>query len=98
MEAVPQPDAPAQRWTLTCDPPGGTHPDATRACQDLAAQETPFAPLPADAVCTQVFAGPQTATVTGSYRGEQVDLRLSRTDGCRASQWDRLGALLPPAA
>jgi hypothetical protein len=24
-----------------------------------------------------------------------VDLQLSRTDGCRISQWDRLGALLP---
>jgi hypothetical protein len=33
--------------------------------------------------------------VTGRWAGEPVDLQLSRTDGCRISQWDRLGALLP---
>ena len=88
--------APVERLMLTCDPTGGDHPDAEQACADLAAAPAPFAPLPADRVCTQIYGGPQTATVTGTYRGERVRLELSRTDGCRIAQWDGLGAVLPP--
>lgn len=95
IEYSPDRGAPVQRQTLTCDPAGGDHPDPERACADLAAAQEPFASLPSDTVCTQVFGGPQTATVTGTYRGEQVRLELSRSDGCRIAQWDRLGAVLP---
>jgi hypothetical protein len=84
-----------QTWTLTCDPPGGDHPSAAAACGALAGVRDPFAPLPADVLCTEVYGGPQTARVTGTYRGAPVDLALSRTDGCRISQWERLGPLLP---
>ncbi len=87
--------APPQRLMLTCDPAGGDHPDAEQACADLAAAQDPFAPLPDDIVCTQIYGGPQTATITGTYRGERVRLELSRTDGCRIAQWDGLGAVLP---
>lgn len=89
--------AAATRLTLTCDPPGGKHPDPPRACADLAREPQPFAPDPPGQVCTEVFGGPQTATVRGTYRGSAVTLDLSRTDGCRIAQWDRLGALLPAA-
>lgn len=85
-----------QRWTLTCEPAGGDHPDPEQACRDLAQEPMPFAPLTPDDVCTQVYGGPQTAVVRGTYRGEPVSLELSRTDGCRTAQWDRLGAVLPP--
>ena len=84
-----------QTWTLTCDPPGGDHPAPAAACGALAGVRDPFAPLPADVVCTEVYGGPQTARITGTYRGARVDLALSRTDGCRIAQWDRLGPLLP---
>ena len=83
---------------LRCDPPSGEHPDPPRACADLARGPAPFAPLPPDQVCTEIYGGPQTATVRGSYRGEPVMVDLARTDGCRTAQWDLLGALLPPVA
>ena len=83
---------------LRCDPPSGEHPDPPQACADRARQPAPFAPLPPDQVCTEVYGGPQTATVRGTYRGEPVLVDLARTDGCRAAQWDLLGALLPPVA
>lgn len=87
-----------QRWTLVCGDAegtaGGDHPDREAACAHLRDAEAPFAPLPADMVCTEQYGGPQTARVTGVWRGEQVDVRLSRVDGCRISQWDRLGPLL----
>ena len=76
----------------------GSHPDAEAACEQLKAMEDPFAPLPADVVCTEQFGGPQTAHVLGRWNGEPVDLELSRTDGCRISQWDALAPLLPPPA
>lgn len=96
IEFVREPGATPERRTLTCEPTGGDHPDAEQACADLAASQDPFAPLATDQVCTQIFGGPQTATVTGTYRGEPVRLELSRSDGCRIAQWDALGAVLPP--
>lgn len=86
-----------QRWTLVCEPgaAAGDHPDAAAACEHLLGTEDPFAPLPDDRVCTEIYGGPQTARVTGTWRGEAVDLRLSREDGCAIGQWDALGPLLP---
>ena len=85
-----------ENWTLTCvGSVEGSHPDLEAACAHLEAMEDPFAPLPADVVCTEQFGGPQTARILGRWDGEPVDLELSRTDGCRISQWDALGPLLP---
>jgi hypothetical protein len=85
-----------QSWTLTCaGSADGSHPDAAAACAHLQGLEEPFAPLPEDVMCTEQFGGPQTAHVTGVWGGEPVDLELSRTNGCRISQWDGLGPLLP---
>lgn len=52
---------------------------------------------PEDQVCTQIFGGPQTARVTGTLAGEELDRRLSRENGCRIAEWDRLqrAGLLP---
>lgn len=54
---------------------------------------------PARRVCTQIFGGPQTARVTGTLAGTDVDRRFSRHNGCRIAEWDRLQAagLLPGA-
>jgi hypothetical protein len=85
-------------WTLTCDPPGGDHPDPEAACADLdalARQGDPFAPLPEDRICTEQYGGDQTARITGTFRGAPVDVALSRIDGCRIAQWDGFGAVLP---
>lgn len=91
-------DADVQRWTLTCEPVGGDHPDAEGACRQLAAADAPFTPVPADAICTEQYGGPQTATVRGTYRGEPVDLELSRVNGCSISQWDALVPLVPASS
>ena len=88
--------SPVQRWTLICGATGGgTHPAAQGACDHLAGMSDPFAPIPADRMCTQIYGGPQTAHVTGRWKGAAVDLRLSRVDGCRIEQWNSLGPLLP---
>ena len=86
---------PVETWTLTCVGfVEGTHPRAEQACVHLKALEDPFAPLPDDVMCTQQYGGPETARITGQWSGQPVDLELSRTDGCRISQWESLGPLL----
>jgi hypothetical protein len=88
-----------ESWTLTCvGVVEGSHPAAEAACEQLQAMEDPFAPLPADVVCTEQFGGPETAHVLGRWNGEPVDLEVSRIDGCHISQWDLLIPLLPAHA
>lgn len=85
-----------ETYTLSClGEPSGDHPDPRAACVQLEGLEEPFAPLPEDQICTEQYGGPQTARILGTWDGEDVDLRLDRTDGCAISQWDSLGPLLP---
>ena len=84
-------------WTLRCDPVGGTHPRAARACRVLASLENPFAPVPPTMACTQIYGGPQVAIVTGVFRGRRVWARFKRSDGCQIARWERVGALLGAA-
>ena len=93
------PDGPMTRWTLRCGPARGTHPARGRACRrlnDLGAAA--FAPVPRDAVCTQVFGGPQTAVVTGTHRGRRVSARFNRRDGCQIARWNRHVPIVPSGA
>ena len=86
-----------ERYTLVCgNAPEGDHPDPAAACTHLAGMDAPFAPLPTDMVCTEQYGGPETARITGRWHAEPVEAELSRTDGCRISQWDALGPVLPP--
>lgn len=43
---------------------------------------------PEHLVCTQVYGGPETATVTGTLDGKPVDASFSRTNGCEISRFD----------
>ena len=86
-----------QRYSLTCDPAGGDHPAPAAACRALDALDDPFAPVPADQACTEIYGGPQTASVTGTLRGEPVDAEFDRTNGCQIDRWDAHAALLGAA-
>src|SRR5437868_5256198 len=57
--------APSQHWTLRCDPAGGTLPRVAQACARLGGLADPFAPVPRDSVCTDIYGGPQVARVVG---------------------------------
>ncbi|MCM2391402.1 SSI family serine proteinase inhibitor [Streptomyces albipurpureus] len=87
------------RYELKCDPAGGTHPAAERACTrlDELGQDgsDPFAPVPEGQMCTQQSGGPATARVTGTWRGNPVDAVFSRTDGCEISRWRTMEPVLP---
>jgi hypothetical protein len=45
--------------------------------------------------CTQIFGGPERARVTGRIGSRRIDRRLSRTDGCRIADYDRVVPLVP---
>ena len=96
IEVDPGDGTPSQSWTLSCGAAvEGTHPRAADACALLEGMTDPFAPLPDDLVCTEQYGGPQTAQITGRWRGAPVDLELSRIDGCHISQWNSFGPVLP---
>jgi hypothetical protein len=82
-----------QTWTLRCDPPGGDHPDAAAACAAIAKAERPFAATAKDQICTQIYGGPQTATIEGTWKGQPVKATYSRTDGCEIARWKKLEAV-----
>jgi hypothetical protein len=85
------------RWQLSCDPASGDHPDPPAACAALAAHaEQALPPVRKDVACTEIYGGPDKATISGTWRGRQVSSRFSRVNGCEISRWDQLKGLLPP--
>jgi hypothetical protein len=83
-------------WTLTCDPTGGTHPDPSAACAALTAKgKTALPPVAKDVMCTQIYGGPQTAKITGTWSGKPVNASFKRSNGCEISRWKDLQGLLP---
>lgn len=87
-------DGASEEVTLTCDPPGGTHPRPEEACLALQADPSALEPLPPDSVCTQIYGGPEEAEVVGTLDGEQVHATFSRQNGCEVDRWDRFAAVL----
>jgi Subtilisin inhibitor-like len=95
ISVTPGGEAPTKIWTLRCPSGGGTLPDAADACEQLAQIDDPFAPVPKDTACTQVYGGPQEADVTGTYRGRPVNAHFDRGNGCEIARWDKVGFLFP---
>lgn len=84
-----------EEWTLTCDPPAGTHPDPEAACATLDHLDpSVMEPVPPDQMCTQIYGGPQTATVSGTWNGEPLVAEFSRQNGCEIDRWDAVVDLL----
>jgi hypothetical protein len=88
------PGAGGESATLTCDPVGGTHPRPEEACAAIAAHPESLDPVAQEAVCTQIYGGDETATVTGVVGGQQVDASFNRTNGCEIARWEALAPLL----
>jgi Subtilisin inhibitor-like len=82
-------------WTLRCGTTvGGTLPHRATACERLSRRQNPFAPVPPDVACSEIFGGPQTALVTGRFRGRRVNARFNRRNGCEIARWNRVQFLL----
>lgn len=77
----------AQMETISCG--GGS------GCSEVE-ELTPadFEPLPPETACTEIFGGPDTATIAGTLNGEPVEAELSRANGCEIERFDRFVPLL----
>ncbi|HEX6702927.1 MAG TPA: SSI family serine proteinase inhibitor [Gaiellaceae bacterium] len=82
-------------FTLRCRPAGGTLPHPGSACERLARIQNPFAPVPTDVVCAQIYGGPQIASVRGVYRARRVQATFNRRSACEIARWDRVAFLFP---
>ncbi len=85
----------AQTWTLRCGPPGGSLPQRASACARLAKLDRPFAPIPKDTVCTELYGGPQEAVVSGRFDGRRIWVLLRRRNGCEIGRFEGLRFLVP---
>jgi hypothetical protein len=94
ISVTPGGEAPTKVWTLSC-PDGGTLPDAAGACEQLATMDDPFAPVPKNRACTQIYGGPQEADVTGTFRGRPINAHFDRGNGCEIERWDAVAFLFP---
>ena len=83
-------------WSLRCEPTGGDHPAAATACAALTAVEDPFGAVAPVARCEEIPGSDEAvATVTGHFRGREVDARFSRENACVAPRWDRIAPVFP---
>jgi Tol biopolymer transport system component len=82
-------------YTLACRPARGTLPHRSAACARLSAIQNPFAPVPRNVACSQIYGGPQRAIVTGTFDGKLVHASFVRTDGCQVARWNRVKFLFP---
>lgn len=95
------PDGEAQGGSLTaqlaCAPAVGSLPDNAAACTALGSDDGRAAldPVPAGAMCTELYGGPAEARIVGMVDGDPVDAHLSRVTGCEIERWQALAALLP---
>ena len=74
----------ADSVVLTCDPPDGTHPNATRACADIHAARGDFSALRGDqqqTMCTMEYQ-PVTAIAEGMWRGDPVEWEHEFGNSC----------------
>ena len=100
-------DPAASTLTITADP-DGDGPEAPRterlrcpqargssACRALArVPPSAWRPVPRDRVCTEIFGGPQTATINGRHDGETINARFLRSNGCEIARWDDVAPLI----
>ncbi|MFF6955431.1 SSI family serine proteinase inhibitor [Streptomyces sp. NPDC088197] len=90
------PDAQPRTYTLDCGPAGAKE-ETDPACEHLVEIGGPERAVPAGQMCSMIYGGPQTAHVTGVWRGRTVDEEYSRTNGCEVSRWQRMVPALPAA-
>ena len=80
---------------MTCDPVGGTHLEAEKACAALDAHAEALHPVPGDLACAEIYGGDQVAEVTGVTPSTgSLRALFDRTNGCEIARWDALAPLI----
>jgi hypothetical protein len=75
---------------VKCNAPGDS-----ATCRRIAAVEPEvFEPTPGNVACTQLYGGPEIVSVTGTFRGEQVDATFTRQNGCEIARFEDAAPIL----
>jgi hypothetical protein len=90
---IPEPGVKPRAATLVCP---ATDADARAACEEIESLGRPFDPVPADAACTFIFGGPEQIALYGTWEGERVNTKLTRTNGCEIERYEALAPVLLP--
>lgn len=78
---------------VTC--PDASTAEASPECEAVEALPADAAdPVPRGTACTEIYGGPDVVRVEGTLRGEEVDARLTRENGCEIHRFDRFLPLL----
>lgn len=77
------------RWTLRCDPPGGTAPDPAAACKTLFSAKNALIPLKRHIMCPMILVSSKQIVVDGTWFGKQVH-RVIIDGGCDLSTFNSL--------
>ena len=100
-EPAATPSASVADLTVEVEPGGKSTTvrcDVDTDCPEVAALDPKvFEPTPGDVACTQQYGGPETATVKGTFKGEQVDAKFGRQNGCEIARWEDALPLLEAA-
>jgi hypothetical protein len=97
--SAPAGPAPATQLTVRVDPDGDGPKPAKEAQVRSASGLRPadLDPVPDDVACTEQYGGPETATISGTLDGREVDARFARNNGCEIARWDTVAPLLEAA-
>ncbi len=81
-----------RHWTLSCEPAGGTRPNAATACSALLKLKNPFAPRSKAIACPMILRSDRKIIVTGTWFGTKVH-RLVMDGGCDLALFSKLGKI-----
>lgn len=99
----PGPSAATKTATVRCGrkakATGFLRTTASRACR-TARRLAGFlaAKRPTDVACTEIYGGPQTASIRGTIGARSVNRTFDRANGCGITDWTRAAGLVPRAS
>lgn len=103
---ITHPDASDLSYTISCLSDsasllGDAPISAEQACTALADTNVRTRLIdgaPADQVCTEIYGGPDLATIVGTHNGDTVNTTVDRSNGCGIDDWDQLLVDILPGA
>jgi hypothetical protein len=82
-----------KKWTLHCEPAGGTDPNAAAACRTLLSIKNPFADAPTGTNCPMILANGPSYVFDGTWDGSHVHKTIL-DGGCSIGVWNKLSKVM----
>lgn len=89
LSVLPSETAPAKALVISCE-------EHEAFCEEVVTNKA-LQPVAATTACTQIYGGPEQATLTGEVADRSISLEFARNDGCQIARWDALAQALAQA-